>query len=291
MQFYHRQRRNSSILMVDVEKPVAKLVETANEAKAVVASGMLNWLMPEMSLAGLVSTVAALAMVFGGVFPFIPQYRDIYRSQNAEGFSLFVCLNLLIANILRILFWFGKHFETPLLLQSIIMTFTMLALTHLCVTVKHKVEIIKAKQHHLTDSSVPHYKLSDLEFEQFWKWTDFSSYLQFTGLFTCFMGLLTYIFLTNWVYIETLGFLAVFAEAMLGAPQFYRNFTNKSTQGMSKKMVAMWTCGDIFKTCYFILRQAPPQFWICGSIQVVIDISIFLQVYIYRNRIPKAAFS
>lgn len=275
--------------MVDVEKPVAKLVETADETQAAVASGLAALLLPEMSISGLISWVAALAMVFGGVFPFIPQYRDIYRSQNAEGFSTFVCLNLLIANILRILFWFGKHFELPLLLQSIIMTFTMLALTHLCVKVKHKSEIIKAKQHSFADS--PLYRFLDFEWEHFWKWTDFDSYIQFTVTFSGLMGLLTYLFLDNWVFIETLGFCAVFAEAMLGAPQFYRNFQNKSTQGMSKKMVAMWTCGDVFKTCYFVLRKAPAQFWICGSLQVMIDISIFLQVFVYRNLVPKPAFS
>ena len=58
----------------------------------------------------------------------------------------------------------------------------------------------------------------------------------------------------------------------------------------SKKMVGMWTCGDIFKTCYFVIREAPPQFWICGSLQVLIDISIFVQVFVYRNLVAKAAF-
>lgn len=74
--------------------------------------------------------------------------------------------------------------------------------------------------------------ISDFQIEHFWKWTDFNSYVQFIAAFSGIMGLVTYIFINNWVYIETIGFLAVFAEAMLGAPQFYRNFTNKSTQGM-----------------------------------------------------------
>jgi hypothetical protein len=59
----------------------------------------------------------------------------------------------------------------------------------------------------------------------------------------------------------------------------------------SKKMVGFWTCGDIFKTGYFIVRKAPPQFWICGIFQVSIDISIFIQVFIYRNLAAKAAKS
>ncbi|ERE84778.1 PQ-loop repeat-containing protein 1-like isoform 1 [Cricetulus griseus] len=84
----------------------------------------------------LVSWVAAGAMVFGGVVPYIPQYRDIRRTQNADGFSTHVCLVLLVANILRILFWFGRHFESPLLWQSIVMILTMLLMLKLCTEVR-----------------------------------------------------------------------------------------------------------------------------------------------------------
>ena len=49
--------------------------------------------------------VASSAMVLGGLVPYIPQYRDIKRTENPEGFSTYVCLFLLIANSLRILFW------------------------------------------------------------------------------------------------------------------------------------------------------------------------------------------
>lgn len=53
-----------------------------------------------------------------------------------------------------------------------------------------------------------------------------------------------------------------------GTPQFLRNFNNKSTSGMSIQMVIMWTIGDMFKTGYFVFREAPTQFWICGTLQV-----------------------
>ena len=66
----------------------------------------------------------------------------------------------------------------------------------------------------------------------FWKWTDFMSYLEFIATFTLGVGALTYLLLSVPAYVETLGFLAVFTEAMLGAPQFLRNFQNKSTAGM-----------------------------------------------------------
>ena len=58
-----------------------------------------------MSIISFVSFAASAAMVFGGVVPYIPQYYDIYKTRNTDGFSTYVCLALLIANILRILFW------------------------------------------------------------------------------------------------------------------------------------------------------------------------------------------
>lgn len=79
---------------------------------------------------------------------------------------------------------------------------------------------------------------------------------------------ITYLMLPVDWFMEGMGFLAVFIEAMLGAPQFMRNFRTKSTKGMSIQMVLMWLAGDMFKTGYFIKRNAPSQFWMCGTLQV-----------------------
>lgn len=99
--------------------------------------------------------------------------------------------------------------------------------------------------------------------------------------------------LDNSYYVETLGFVAVLTESMLGLPQVLRNYRKKSTDGMSVEMVVMWLSGDIFKTTYFIVRQTPPQFYICGIIQVIVDILILGQAFWFRRpkvnywRLPK----
>ena len=93
------------------------------------------------SFTQLVSYVASGLMILGGVVPYIPQYRIISRSHNAQGFSTLVCLALLIANILRILFWFGHPFELPLLTQSVIMIICMLIMLELCIRVKGENQI------------------------------------------------------------------------------------------------------------------------------------------------------
>lgn len=48
-------------------------------------------------------------------------------------------------------------------------------------------------------------------------------------------------------------------------------------------MVLMWLIGDVYKTSYFVMRSAPIQFLVCGSVQVVLDLLILYQVYLYRK--------
>ena len=80
--------------------------------------------------------IAALAMIFGGIVPYLPQYRMIYRSKNSSGFSTFVCLALLLANILRLLFWLGHPFEMVLVYQSIVMIVCMIVMLELCIRLR-----------------------------------------------------------------------------------------------------------------------------------------------------------
>lgn len=69
---------------------------------------MDDWIISDelnLRVSHIVGGAAAAAMVVGGVIPYVPQYRQIKQSQDADGFSLMVCLTLLVANTLRILFW------------------------------------------------------------------------------------------------------------------------------------------------------------------------------------------
>ncbi|XP_067006944.1 solute carrier family 66 member 2 isoform X2 [Anabrus simplex] len=229
----------------------------------------------DISVSKIVKWGAAGGMIFGGVVPYIPQYKEIRRTEDAEGFSLFVCLALLIANTLRILFWFGRRYELPLLVQSIVMIVTMFMMVRLCVNIKNKNQIIRGRERIFTD----------FDSQYFWAWTDFVSYVDFMVFFTLISSLLMYVLIEVNIFVELVGFLAVFIEALLGSPQLVRNYKNKSTAGMSVKMVVMWTVGDTFKTGYFLLREAPVQFWLCGMLQVGIDIAILLQVRWYRHNL------
>nr|XP_027791126.1 solute carrier family 66 member 2 isoform X5 [Marmota flaviventris] len=254
----------------------------------------LDWLL--VPLHRLVSWGAAAAMVFGGVVPYIPQYRDIRRTQNADGFSTHVCLVLLVANILRILFWFGRRFESPLLWQSIVMTLTMLLMLKLCTEVRVASELnLKRRSFAAGDSrdeepkAPPRRSYLDFDPHHFWHWSSFGDYVQCVLAFTGVAGYVTYLSIDSALFVETLGFLAVLTEAMLGVPQLYRNYCHRSTEGMSLKMVLMWTSGDTFKTAYFLLNGAPLQFSVCGLLQVLVDLAILGQAYIFACHPQKPA--
>lgn len=77
-------------------------------------------------------------------------------------------------------------------------------------------------------------------------------YLQFILLFIAFGGLLTYLLIDVTVYLESLGFVSVFTEAMLGAPQFYRNFRNKSTDGMRYDRYVLFASSFFLSLSFFI---------------------------------------
>ncbi len=136
----------------------------------------------------------------------------------------------------------------------------------------------------LRNSSDSSRLFSDFEHRHFWRWTEFSSYLQFLLTFTLASGAVTYLLLDSVIYVETLGFLAVLFEALLGVPQFYRNYHNKSTQGMRyvenllaielkienstalKESASMWMFHGAVTVCFsqkvFLLPVY--KWWSCG---------------------------
>nr|XP_023399480.1 PQ-loop repeat-containing protein 1 isoform X1 [Loxodonta africana] len=130
---------------------------------------------------------------------------------------------------------------------------------------------------------------SDFDLHHFWRWSSFMDYVQCVLAFSGVAGYITYLCIDSALFVETLGFLAVFTEAMLGVPQLCRNHRHRSTEGMSIKMVLMWTSGDTFKTAYFLLNRVPLQFSVCGLLQVLVDLAILLQAYTYAHRPPKPA--
>lgn len=82
----------------------------------------------------------------------------------------------------------------------------------------------------------------DFDWNYFWQWTDFQSYVDFLIAMSICLSIITFIFLHNVIFIEIIGFLALLTEAMLGVPQLVKNLKNRSTQGMRYILfVIIWT--------------------------------------------------
>lgn len=77
----------------------------------------------------------------------------------------------------------------------------------------------------------------DFDWSHFWSWSHFLDYVQCVLAFTLVAAYVTYLLLDSSVFVESLGFLAVFIEAMLGTPQLHCNYQNKSTEGMRYRLL------------------------------------------------------
>jgi len=227
--------------------------------------------------------IVSFGMVFGPVLGYIPQYQEIKQTGNTEAFSTLVCLILLTANILRLYFWFGKRFEMALLFQSLVMIAAQLALLHLIVTIRER---RKRSRPTGLPSAEPEYSGLYILFDRssFWAWPKFLDYCSFMIFFAVVVSLvmLTSIMLGgSATFTELIGFFSLMIESTLAMPQLYNNWRRRSVSGLRMELVLSWFVGDLFKTLFFIFRQSPIQFILCGFIQLAVDTAIFVQMRIY----------
>lgn len=61
------------------------------------------------------------------------------------------------------------------------------------------------------------------------------------------------------------------------------NQKTKSVQGLSYAMIFSWVAGDAFKTFYFIFKNQPFQFIMCGTVQLIVDFVIIGQIYMFKD--------
>lgn len=166
----------------------------------------------------------------------------------------------------------------------------------------------------------PTARLHDLRPSDLWAWTSFTDYMVFLLCYALLLAFLGAAFASHTLYTSTLGTIALVTEARyecpcdtlicahgrpvsLALPQILRNHKQRSTQGLSVKMVAGWTLGDSFKlvvgarsacfacllpawrVCvqYFVCRpRVPLQFLVCAGVQLALDGIVFWQIAMYR---------
>lgn len=312
-------------------------------------------------------------LVFGPNLAFVGQIQQFRSSKSNEGFSKKISLFLLLANIFRIFFWYGKRFDYTLLIQSIVSICMQLFLLYECLKVSPKpfehLRIVDSDNDEYIDEvdlynsenqineEVTQFKKgqnknhtflcdgtdtegTDIDNEStninspknqsiknekkinynknneregkenvidlyekhlvekiggkgfndifdpkmFWEWPYLIDYIFFLVFLSIIILISFSVFgFKNDIFIESLGYIGMSFESLVGIPQIIQNCVNKSTKNLSFYMIAFWLTGDSLKTLYFLQFKSPIQFVICGLIQMILDCVIIFQMNYYKG--------
>lgn len=183
-------------------------------------------------------------MTVAPLFGYYSQYALIKENRSVGAFSIDMCAILIMANILRIAFWFAKGFSINLLFQSFLIIGIQLVILELCVRIGYK-------------------KKEEIHIQRFWRWNTFKPFgtcalilVVFLAAYALTVAIVTGIFikLKSGLYGDVIGLISLSLEATLAFPQLISNQKHKSVEGLSIFMIMTWFAGDFFKTVYFIVK-------------------------------------
>jgi uncharacterized protein with PQ loop repeat len=221
---------------------------------------------------------ADILMIFIPSIGYIFQAMKFKQTKSSKGFARFLCLLLLIANILRVFFWFGKKFSLPLLFQAIIVIISQIYLIHVYLEYQ---EDLPMKTEKTMNEYLTNWK-ETLSPKKIWNWNDEIEYYKFILFIIVFLSIIcTVVGTKNLQFYEILGTLSVFCETFIELPQIKENCMIKNTKNLSGTMVFMWFVGDLFKTTYNLMYKSPMQMIIGGIIMNCEDIILSSQVLVY----------
>ena len=224
--------------------------------------------------------LADLMMIFIPSVGYFFQAMKFKQTKSTKGFAKFLCLLLLIANILRIFFWFGKKFDLTLLYQAIVVIISQIYLIH--VYLEYQDDLPKSKEKTLAESLTNWNET--INPIKIWNWGDEIEYYKFILLFIFTLSIIcSMVGVENTQFFEILGTISVSCETFIELPQIKENCITKNTKNLSGAMVLMWFIGDLFKTSYNIIYKSPTQMVIGGIIMNCEDIILSSQVILYGD--------
>ena len=224
--------------------------------------------------------LADLMMIFIPSVGYYFQAMKFKQTKSTKGFAKFLCLLLLIANILRVFFWFGKKFALTLLYQAIVVIISQIYLIH--VYFEYQDDLPRSKAKTLSESLTNWNET--INPMKIWNWGDEIEYYKFILLFIFTLSIIcSMVGVQNSHFFEILGTISVSCETFIELPQIKENCITKNTKNLSGAMVLMWFVGDLFKTTYNFIYKSPIQMVIGGLIMNCEDIILSSQVIIYGD--------
>ena len=224
--------------------------------------------------------IVDICMIFFTSMGYFLQGYKFKKKKSSEGFSRNLCLLLLLANIIRIFFWIGKHFSNTLLYQSITVILSQIFLIHFYLEYREN-----SKKEKNSESSIYEHIINwkeTLTPSKIWNWDNEIEYYKFIlFLFIIFSIICIIVGLDNTPFFELLGTISVSIETFIELPQIRENCITKNTKNISWIMISIWLVGDLCRTGYNLIYHTPIQMIIGGILQNIEDIILTTQVIIY----------
>ena len=228
----------------------------------------------------LIKLSADFLIIFIPSIGYFSQAMKFKQTKSTKGFAKFLCLLLLLANILRVFFWLGKRFTLALLYQSIVVIISQIYLIHIYIEYQ---EDLPLKTEKTLSEHLINWK-ETLNPSKIWNWNDEIEYYKFIiFLIVIFSVICGIVGTKNEKFYEIIGIISVSIETFIELPQIRENCILKNTKNLSAIMVLMWFIGDLFKTAYNFIYKSPNQMIIGGIIMNCEDIILSTQVMIYDD--------
>ncbi|KAJ4460424.1 putative PQ-loop protein [Paratrimastix pyriformis] len=219
--------------------------------------------------------------IISSVFAFGPQIWYMLKTKKSAGFSRFVCLAIMLASMLRVVFWHGKRFAIVFLYQSFAQ--------HIVQTI-----LLLLSLHYQPQPSEDQKFRWKSFWPNFWGWPKTPSpYFLFLLCFFSVAILATTLFGDTFWWYDGVGAVSLLLESSCTTPQLVHTARSRSLEGLSPLLVLGWVGGDAFKLFFYMLRTPPLQFFLCGTFQLLCDSALLALVLSLRragaHRVPAAS--
>ena len=149
---------------------------------------------------------------------YLPQYRLMIKNKRVGSFSKLICYSFIIANLLKLIFWIGSHYNLFILLQSLVLIGIQLLILNKYLEIQHhnnKLDFDKKAymRAYRLPTEIPYISLSRI-----------------AAFFVYY--LLIFNFLQDKLFIRVTGGLTSFIETVTIVPQIVNNFRMQSVDSL-----------------------------------------------------------
>lgn len=236
-----------------------------------------------------VHKVANVAISLTPLYTYGTACWGIYRKKLSVGFSIDICATMIMASVLRILYYFISPYEKSLLRQLFVMVIVQCVLLKVLLQYRPAsynpdtlaelpdisekwAQLPKLSSSQYNYNSSNFYKFSgELAYQYFlifaghiirlfdvyyrrpgtfWQWIDEYRYWRFILTFTTVFAVLTIMFRQSSVYASFIGILGLFIEALLPLPQILMLQRLKTVENFKVILLVSWLGGDCLKLSY-----------------------------------------